>query len=82
MLISYVSTLYENFSLNVAYISDSVVTKLLSVGTKVWQLFVQLINPERFKSEKILHITAKLCGTAFMVTVDTVIVFLFTVHPH
>jgi hypothetical protein len=38
---------------------------LLSVGTKVWQLFVWFISPERCKSEKILHITVKLCGVIF-----------------
>jgi hypothetical protein len=62
MLIYYISTLYENFSLNMAYISDSEVTKVLSVGIKVWQLYVQFIKPEHDKSKKTLHITAKLCG--------------------
>ena len=52
MLITYVSNLYENFSLNMAYISDSEVTTVLSVGTKVWQLYVECINPERGKSKK------------------------------
>ena len=52
MLITYVSTLYENFSLNIAYISDSEVTKVLSVGTKVWQLYVEFINPECGNSKK------------------------------
>jgi len=49
---TYVSTLYENFSLNMAYISGSEVNKVLSVGTKVWQLYVEFINPERGKSKK------------------------------
>jgi hypothetical protein len=52
MLITYVSTLYENFSLNMAYISDSEVTKVLSVGTKVWQLYIEFINSEHGKSKK------------------------------
>jgi uncharacterized protein YhbP (UPF0306 family) len=50
MLIFYVSTLHENFSLNMAYVSDSEVTKVLSAGTKVWQLYVDFINPERVKN--------------------------------
>lgn len=52
MLIYYISTLYENFSLNMSYISDSEVTKVLSVGIKVWQLYVHFINPEHGKSKK------------------------------
>jgi len=52
MLVFYVSTLYGNVSLNMAYISDSEVIKVLSVGTKVWQLYVEFINPEHGKSKK------------------------------
>lgn len=67
MLTTYVSTLYENFSLNIAYISDSQVTKVLSVGTKVWQLYVQFINPERGKSKNLTYNSEVVwCDTQFI----------------